>query len=127
GKIFDEYVRAIRALWSESSSSFLGKYISFSDVEVYPKPRNNKIYIGASTKPRGLRRLAELADGWMPSHTMSPEQIKKSISQIREKAKVYGRDKIDFEVIQRSYFCIARTSNEAWEISAKTVGVRANQ
>ena len=127
GKIFDEYVRAIRVLWSEPSGSFQGKYINFSDLEVFPKPLNNKIYIGASTRPRGLRRFAELADGWMPSHTMSPEQIKKSVSQIREKAKTYGRDKIEFEVIQRSYFCIAKSSKEAWEIAAKTVGVRANE
>ncbi|MDA4129314.1 MAG: LLM class flavin-dependent oxidoreductase [Thaumarchaeota archaeon] len=127
GKIFDEYLRAIRALWSEPISSFQGNYIKFSDVEVYPKPRSKKIYVGASTKPRGIRRLAELADGWMPSHTLTPKEIRQAVLRIKEKQKFYGRDKIDFEVIQRSYACVAETTQEAWEISAKTVGLRAPQ
>jgi probable F420-dependent oxidoreductase len=124
GKIFDDYVRAIRALWTEPSSSFQGNYVKFSDVEMYPKPLNNKIYIGASIRPRGIRRLAELADGWLPSHTLSPVQISTAVNQIKEKAKKYGRNDLQLDVIHRTYACIGKTSQEAMDISKKTLGVR---
>ena len=103
-------------MWSDENSgggSFHGNYVNFSNVELYPRPTNQKIYIGASTSPRGIRRLAELADGWLPQHNVSPDQIKLGLQRVREKAKSSGRGDVTLDVIHRTYASIGETSQEA--------------
>jgi alkanesulfonate monooxygenase SsuD/methylene tetrahydromethanopterin reductase-like flavin-dependent oxidoreductase (luciferase family) len=60
-----------RKLWSEEQVTFAGKFRSFNDASVSPKPiqRPCPIWIAANPRPalsgKPLRRVAELADGWM--------------------------------------------------------------
>jgi probable F420-dependent oxidoreductase len=66
GAITDEYLRAMRELWTAERPSFEGRYVSFDDVSFLPRPaRPIPIVVGGSG-PRPLRRVAELGDGWIP-------------------------------------------------------------
>ncbi|MGI0081644.1 MAG: LLM class flavin-dependent oxidoreductase, partial [Nitrososphaerales archaeon] len=38
GKVTDEYMAAIRKIWSENLPSFSGKYTNFNEVQIFPKP-----------------------------------------------------------------------------------------
>src|SRR6185369_9789613 len=61
-----EYVRALRALWSDSEPSFNGKYVSFGPVKFEPKPVQKPhppIVFGGESEA-ALRRAAALGDGW---------------------------------------------------------------
>ena len=71
-----EMIQALRLLWSDEHASFHGKYYSFKDVNLLPKPAQNPcpIYIAATPRAaqigeqgveRSLRRMAHYADGWM--------------------------------------------------------------
>src|SRR4026209_426297 len=72
----EEMIQALRLLWSGAHASFHGKYYSFDDVDLLPKPaqRPCPIYIAGTPRPtqigdggveRSLRRMARYADGWM--------------------------------------------------------------
>src|SRR5262245_7503680 len=72
----EEMIRALRLLWSDEQATFHGKYYSFHDVNLLPKPAQQPcpIYIAGTPRPtqigdggveRSLRRIARYADGWM--------------------------------------------------------------
>jgi len=72
----EEMLQALRVLWSDEHASFHGKYYSFDDVNLLPKPAQQPcpIYIAGTPRPtqigdrgveRSLRRIARYADGWM--------------------------------------------------------------
>src|SRR5687768_6211803 len=72
----EEMIQALRVLWSDERATFRGKYYSFDDVNLLPKPAQQRcpIYIAGTPRPtqigergveRSLRRIARYADGWM--------------------------------------------------------------
>jgi probable F420-dependent oxidoreductase len=86
GAITDEYLRAMRELWTSEAPSFHGRYVSFEDVSFFPKPVQRPsipLYIGGSG-PRPLRRAAELGDGWFPMAATLAE-IAAGVATIRER------------------------------------------
>jgi alkanesulfonate monooxygenase SsuD/methylene tetrahydromethanopterin reductase-like flavin-dependent oxidoreductase (luciferase family) len=71
GERMTENIAICRRLWAEQSVSFAGKYCAFDDASVAPKPIQQPcpIWIAANPKPllsgKALRRVAQIADGWM--------------------------------------------------------------
>jgi probable F420-dependent oxidoreductase len=66
GRRFDEYIAALRALWSDPDPRFDGKYVHFGDVSFQPRPvqpGGPPIWLGGSSRA-ALRRAATLCDGW---------------------------------------------------------------
>lgn len=49
GRLTDERLAAMRALWTDDSASFAGNLVSFTDVELFPKP----LAAGRHPDPRG--------------------------------------------------------------------------
>ncbi|MEU3465477.1 LLM class flavin-dependent oxidoreductase [Streptomyces sp. NPDC006733] len=63
-----ESIDAMRRLWSGDSVSYRGQYFSFDDVRITPppsRPGGPPIWLAGSGGP-ALRRVARLADGWLP-------------------------------------------------------------
>ena len=93
GDITDEYLAAIKELWTSDSPTFKGKYVSFENVSFYPKPVQKPhppILIGG-TGPRPFRRTAQMGDGWFPM-VGTLEEAKEQIEQIRGLAREANRD-----------------------------------
>lgn len=93
GAITDEYLRAIRELWTSDAPSFHGRYVAFEDVSFYPRPVQQPsipLYIGGSG-PRPLRRTAELGDGWLPM-AATPQEIAAGVVSIRARMTALSRD-----------------------------------
>lgn len=68
GAITDEYLRALKEVWTSDSPHFDGEFVSFKDIVFEPKPRQKPhppIYIGGNTKV-AMRRAVQLGDGWIP-------------------------------------------------------------
>ncbi|MCK0508124.1 TIGR03619 family F420-dependent LLM class oxidoreductase [Aromatoleum anaerobium] len=68
GPITDEYLQALKEIWTSDRPKFDGEYIKFDNVLVDPKPVQNPhppIFIGGNSKP-AMRRAAEHGDGWIP-------------------------------------------------------------
>jgi alkanesulfonate monooxygenase SsuD/methylene tetrahydromethanopterin reductase-like flavin-dependent oxidoreductase (luciferase family) len=71
GERMAENIGICRRLWGEDRVTFSGNYRTFVDACVVPKPVQQPcpIWIAANPKPslsgKALRRVAQIADGWM--------------------------------------------------------------
>jgi hypothetical protein len=92
GRMCDEYVQAMIALWTEDSPAFEGKYVSFRGVRFAPKPvqqpRLPLWFGGDAAGP--LRRIAKWGDGWAPFLT-PPEKFPETLDFIRSQPELDGR------------------------------------
>lgn len=75
GAITDEYLAAVRCLWSDELASFQGEFVSFTDVATAPRPTGIPLWVGGKV----LRRVARFADAWhpinMPVRTLRDEGV----------------------------------------------------
>jgi alkanesulfonate monooxygenase SsuD/methylene tetrahydromethanopterin reductase-like flavin-dependent oxidoreductase (luciferase family) len=84
GQRLDEYILAMRELWTAPEPRFEGQHVAFSDVVFLPKPvqpQGPRIVIGGSS-PGALRRVARLGDGWHPVG-LTPAQYAAGMKEIR--------------------------------------------
>ena len=100
----DEAIQAMRALWSEGTSSFEGKHFTFGPLHSYPKPvrKNVPIHVGGNS-PAAARRAGRFGDGFFPT-AMNPEKLKPLFALVRSEAQTAGRDPaaIEFSCMVRS-------------------------
>ena len=69
GRMMDEYIRAMKVLWTADEPEFHGEFVDFADVVFEPKPVQRPhppVFVGGRSV-FALRRAARLADGWAPS------------------------------------------------------------
>src|SRR5713101_4319262 len=91
----DEYLQAMKALWTQPQAQFHGRHVNFSDVRCEPKPVQKPhppIWTGGHS-PAALRRTAKLADGWY-GHVFwrNPEALPQEIRTIKQMVEQAGRD-----------------------------------
>lgn len=93
GAITDEYLRAMKVLWTEAEPSFDGHYTSFGRLAFEPRCHQQPhvpLWIGGSGRAP-LRRVLELGDGWTPM-AGSLEDLRAGVEWLRANAPRYGRD-----------------------------------
>ena len=91
GRMADEYLAAIIALWTQESPSFEGKYVSFNDVAFEPKPVQKPhipLWMGGDSDA-ALKRTAKFASGWSPFLT-KVEDIPARIDFIKSQPAYQG-------------------------------------
>jgi probable F420-dependent oxidoreductase len=94
-----EYVRAIRALWTEPEPSFHGRYVSFGPLKFEPKPvqRPTPPIVFGGESAAALERAAALGDGWYGvGH--SPESAAAQTARLRALLAQAGRSADAFEM-----------------------------
>ncbi|WP_163510631.1 LLM class F420-dependent oxidoreductase [Fodinicola acaciae] len=60
----DEYIDAMRALWSTETPSYEGNFVSVAGVDAYPKPLSGPPVIVGGNSPGAFRRAVSRAHGW---------------------------------------------------------------
>ncbi|MGH7905215.1 MAG: LLM class flavin-dependent oxidoreductase [Candidatus Binataceae bacterium] len=93
----EEFIDILRLTSSREHVDYHGKYYSFSDVTILPRPVQQPIPIWVVANPGDLktfsdyesafRRAAKYGDGWMTTWK-TPDEVKTSL----EKIKVYARE-----------------------------------
>lgn len=64
GACTDDYLAAIRAIWTQPQPAYHGRFVSFEQVQAHPRPqRNIPLVVGGHTPP-AYRRAVEQANGW---------------------------------------------------------------
>jgi probable F420-dependent oxidoreductase len=66
GGRMDDYLRAMRALWSMDRPAYHGRYVAFSGIDAHPRPVQRPgppVVIGGAA-PAALRRAVTMGHGW---------------------------------------------------------------
>jgi alkanesulfonate monooxygenase SsuD/methylene tetrahydromethanopterin reductase-like flavin-dependent oxidoreductase (luciferase family) len=95
----EEAIEILRLTSSRESVDYHGKYNSFHNVTVLPRPVQQPIPIWVTANPNttavidvesSYRRVARLGDGWMTTGK-TPEDLRRSLEMIQEYARALGR------------------------------------
>jgi len=88
----DEYIEAVKEIWQNASATYQGKYTSFTDIEVFPKPVQKPhppIFIGGRSE-FAIQRTIKYGDGWNPSQPSAP-QMQENIARLKTLCVEAGR------------------------------------
>ena len=92
GRRNDEYVGAMRALWTQDKASFHGDHVNFDNCISRPRPINGTvpIHVGGDTDI-AARRAGRLGDGFFPAKG-THEELARVFDIVRDTARRHGRD-----------------------------------
>lgn len=102
GRRVEEQITLLRKLWTEESVDFAGQWHTVSGAGINPMPAQRPIpvWMGGGADPV-LRRVATLADGWLPQAQMD-EAGRQHIQKMRDYAREAGRDPADIDICGRT-------------------------
>ncbi len=91
----DEYIAAMRELWSADKPTFNGRFVSFKEAYCRPQPVNRRvpIIVGGHSEA-AARRAGRLGDGYFPARG-APADL---IAVARKAAEAAGRDPDKLEI-----------------------------
>jgi probable F420-dependent oxidoreductase len=100
GAVTDEYLRAMKTLWTSDPATFDGRYVRFPAVHCRPQPvqRPHPPLIVGGWSRAAMRRAAALGDGWQPplgpgpEKGLGPAKLAAEVAALRDMAKQAGRD-----------------------------------
>lgn len=93
GAITDEYMQALRVLWTEEEATFHGRWTSFERAKMNPKPARADgvpLHVGGHSKA-AARRAGRHGDGFFPAKG-SIEELSALFEVARVAAREAGRD-----------------------------------
>jgi probable F420-dependent oxidoreductase len=92
GALSDEYLRAMKELWTNPDPQFEGQFVRFSGIKCEPKPVQQPfpVWIGGHSA-RAMRRVVEFGDGWV-AVPKSFAAFQESYDAIKAAAAKAGRD-----------------------------------
>lgn len=112
GEMMDEFVQALRVLWTERKASLSGRFAKFEDVETFPKPVQRPLPIFMAGEADGvLRRVAKFGQGWIESVAL-PERMRQLIEQIHRYMRDSGEPR-PMEIARQFYISLADTEDAA--------------
>jgi FMNH2-dependent dimethyl sulfone monooxygenase len=114
----EEFIRALRGIWTEDNFTFRGDFYRFSNYSLKPKPLQPlpEVFQGGSS--RAARDMASRVSDWYFTNGNTPEEIKKQVDDIQAKA-AESNHAVRIGV---NAFAIARDSEaEAREVLAEII------
>jgi probable F420-dependent oxidoreductase len=91
GRLTDEYLRAMRELWTSDRPRFEGETIQFSGLNAWPRPVQQPLpVLVGGYGSAAIRRAAALGDGWHPSN-MALADLEPRIREFRAACQQAGR------------------------------------
>ena len=102
GKVLDEHLEAMRALWSQEQPRYAGAHYRFDNIGFEPKPVRGHvpIWVGGNSRP-ARRRAARLGDGWHSIDVPIPE-LRAGIAELDGFCREEGRRLEDLTISMRS-------------------------
>jgi probable F420-dependent oxidoreductase len=121
GKRMEEQVELMRLLWTGDAVSFHGQFHDIDNAGINPLPVQRPIPIWmAGYADAALRRVARLADGWVPQTRPGAEGVEErtlaqSIALLKSYVAAAGRDPATFPILGMAG--IAGGGPEQWRSS----------
>lgn len=102
GRVLDEHLAAMRALWTEDAPRHAGDHYRFDNLGFEPKPVQAPlpIWIGGNSAP-ARRRAVALGDGW---HVIDlpVDALARGVDDLRARCERAGRDPAEIVVSMRA-------------------------
>jgi probable F420-dependent oxidoreductase len=114
GKICDDYVRAMKTIWTSHPATYRGEFVNFTEAEIFPKPLQKPhppLWVGGWTEA-AVKRTARLGDRWLPAW-LKPPDIAAKFEQVKAMARAEGRNAEAIELGIEVYVSIDRDSERA--------------
>jgi probable F420-dependent oxidoreductase len=91
GRVGDDYLAAMRALWSQPKPAHHGAYVSFAGVQAMPRPVQTPIpvVVGGRTPPAYRRAVAQ-GHGWY-GFGLDMAETQKSVTALQDAGKKVAR------------------------------------
>ena len=98
-KLLRERVEAMKKIWTEDAAEYHGELVDFDPVWQWPKPvqKPHPPIILGSASQRGIQRVVDYCDGWIPIGLALPD-LPGAIKELHAKAKAKGRDPQSIEI-----------------------------
>ena len=98
GARFDDYVTAMRKVWSGDVVEHQSEFLNWSGFKSYPLPRQNPLpLIMGGNKGKIYERIARLGNGWFVPGS-DPAELTGQLTQLRTVCERVGRDFRDIEI-----------------------------
>jgi probable F420-dependent oxidoreductase len=122
GSRVEEQIEVLRRLWTQKSVDFQGKWHTISQAGLNPMPLQQPIplWMGGGATERVQRRIARLADGWMPQLSTN-EKGRETLETFKGYLRDYGRDLGQFGID-----CGVRLENNKMDEAAARVETLRN-
>tara|TARA_R110002074_G_scaffold44152_5_gene114747 strand:- start:861 stop:1814 length:954 start_codon:yes stop_codon:yes gene_type:complete len=100
GQVTDEYIGAMKALWTQENPSYDGEFVKFRDIIFDPKPVQKPhppLWIGGESGP-AMRRVAAVGDVWYPFSSnpkfrlASADAYRERSQRVKQAVAEAGRD-----------------------------------
>ena len=94
GARMEEYVRCLKAVWTQDPVEFDGEFYTVPRSHVGPPPVQRPhppVLVGGAAEP-ALRRAGRLAEGWIGSTSTDAESLARSVALVRAGAEEAARD-----------------------------------
>jgi probable F420-dependent oxidoreductase len=92
GRIADEYLAAMRAVWTQPKPAYRGHHVSFESIQAMPRPVQTPtppIVVGGRTPP-AFRRAVTQAQGWY-GFGLDVPRTEKCVGALRDTAEQHPR------------------------------------
>ena len=122
GNRTDEYIEAMKAIWTQPMASYEGKYLKFDNAEIHPKPVQKPhppVWVGGWMDQAAVR-AGRYGEGWIPGW-LSPKEMARGCEILRNTAEDAGRDPAGIKIAVEKLACIARTRDEAMTLALPTI------
>jgi probable F420-dependent oxidoreductase len=103
GRRAEEFVAALRALWTQEVVEFRGEFYEIPRSRFEPKPVQRPyppLLLGGAARP-ALERAGRLADGWLASSGADLKRIGEQVAVVRDAAERAGRDPDRLRIVCR--------------------------
>lgn len=114
---FNEGLRLMRALWTESQVTFEGRFWQLSGAAMEPKPFQKpfpRVWFGGG-HPAALGRAVRHGDGFFGAGSNTTEQFAKQVQIVRAELADQGRDPATFPIAKRVYIAVGDDAERARE------------
>jgi probable F420-dependent oxidoreductase len=120
-----EAIQVMKRLWSGDRVEHRGKYFSFGEISMQPRPRTPggpPIWIGGRAEGP-LKRAARYGDGWMP-YVVTPERFADGLDFIGKEAERAGRKLASFGTCIQMFCTLGESVEAAHKVAAKFLSKR---
>jgi probable F420-dependent oxidoreductase len=93
GALTDEYLAALKTLWTAEVAAFQGRYVAFSDVHTAPRPARTPhppIWVGGNSEA-AMRRAVRHGDAWHPIRVRVDWLTHTGLPRLRQLAEAEGK------------------------------------